>query len=84
MLFGEKTSGYKRTTLKASESSNQTTSHTSPDLHYIRGSHSLADMTIDLDNNVEGLDWTKIAERVCEVTLIYVLFTKICYSGQGF
>ena len=76
MLFGEKTNDCKRISLKPSESSNQITSRLLQGSHYIRdirGPHSLADTTIDLENNVDGLDWTRIAERVCKPSL-HLLF----------
>lgn len=38
----------------------------------------MIDTTIDLDNNVEGLDWTKIAERVRRVFII-ALITALNY-----
>lgn len=33
----------------------------------------MADTAIDLDNNVEGLDWTKIAERVSRALIIALI-----------
>jgi hypothetical protein len=85
MLFGEKTNDCKRISLELSECSDQITSRLSQGSHYIRGPHSLVDTTIDLESNVDGLDWTRIAERVCIAfitSLISVL--KIFHSGQGF
>jgi hypothetical protein len=66
MLFDEKINDCKPTSLELSECSNQITFRLSQDSHYIRGPHALADTTIDLENNLDGLDWTRIAERVCK------------------
>ena len=74
MLFDEKINDCKRTSLELSEY--QITSRLSQGSHYIRGPHSLGDTTIDLENNVDGLDWTRISERVCKAfitSLISVL-----------
>lgn len=66
MLFDKKINDCKRTSLELGDFSIQITSHLSQGLHYIRAPHSLEDTTIDLENNVDGLDWTRIAERVCK------------------
>ena len=38
----------------------------------------MEDTTIDLENNVDGLDWTRIAERVCK-TFITSLISVLKY-----
>ena len=38
----------------------------------------MADTTIDLENNIDGLDWTRIAERVCK-TFITSLISLLKY-----
>ncbi|KAF8803849.1 hypothetical protein BYT27DRAFT_7108914, partial [Phlegmacium glaucopus] len=47
-------------------------------------SHSMVDSPIDLDNNVEGLDWTRIAERVSDASSVKRTATdcRVCWIGD--
>ena len=84
MLFDEKINDCKRTSLEPSECFNQITSRLSQGLHCVRGPHSLADTTIDLENNVDDLDWTRIAERVCKAFITFLISVLTYHSDQGF